>query len=135
MKKFLTAVGVVALLTACGGGGDEGEPADETPVEEPAEEAPAEEAPADDAVEEGEGAEGEEAAGDFDATAARETYEKSCIGCHGGNLEGGAGPALTGTGLTAAEIEDIILNGKGAMPPQNVDPADAANLAKWLETQ
>lgn len=126
MKKFLTAIGVVALLTACGGGDEEAPVDEETPTTE---EAPADETPAD------EEAPADETAGDFDATAARDTYEKSCIGCHGGNLEGGAGPALTGTGLTAAEIEDAILNGIGAMPAQNVDPADAANLAKWLETQ
>lgn len=46
-------------------------------------------------------------------------YEQSCIGCHGGNLEGGpAAPKLFGTGLTAEEIADIAKNGteSGAMP-------------------
>ena len=27
-----------------------------------------------------------------------DTYKSSCIGCHGGNYEGGMGPALTGVG-------------------------------------
>ncbi len=124
MKKFLIAVGLVAVLTACGGKQEPAPPANEAPTNE----APAEEAPAENGA-------GEEATGDVDATAARATYEKSCIGCHGGNLEGVSGPPLTGTGLTAAEIEEIIHNGRGAMPKQNVDPADAANLAKWIESQ
>ncbi|MGM9928162.1 MAG: c-type cytochrome [Bacillus sp. (in: firmicutes)] len=44
-------------------------------------------------------------------------YEQSCVGCHGGNLEGGAAaPKLFGTGLTAEEIADIAVNGVGSMP-------------------
>ncbi|WP_088104260.1 c-type cytochrome [Halalkalibacter urbisdiaboli] len=118
MKKFLLTIGAVFALTACGGGN---EPA---PEEAPVEEAPAEETG------------GEEAAGDVDATAARATYEKSCIGCHGGNLEGGAGPALAGGELSADEIQTVIHKGQGAMPPQtNVSEEEAANLAKWLEIQ
>ncbi len=115
MKKFLLALGLgaVVALTACGGGDEPAPAEEETPAEAPA----------------------EEAAGDFDATAARATYEASCIGCHGGNLEGASGPALEGTGLTAAEIEDIILNGKGAMPAQNLPEDEAANLAAWVEAQ
>ncbi|MBB6452219.1 menaquinol-cytochrome c reductase cytochrome b/c subunit [Salirhabdus euzebyi] len=37
--------------------------------------------------------------------------QQSCINCHGGNLEGGAGPALVGTGLSVDEIKDIAVNG------------------------
>jgi menaquinol-cytochrome c reductase cytochrome b/c subunit len=41
----------------------------------------------------------------------------TCLSCHGGNLEGGAGaPHLTGKGLTVEEIKDIAINGKGSMP-------------------
>ena len=128
MKKFLLALGLgaVVALTACGG-------AEEAPEEEvPAEEAPDDEAeaPAEDAE-----APAEEAAGDFDATAARATYEASCIGCHGGNLEGAMGPALAGGTLTAEEIEDIIHNGQGTMPAQNLPDDEAANLAAWIEAQ
>ncbi len=44
-------------------------------------------------------------------------YEgQGCIGCHGGNLEGASGPALTGTGLSPEEIAKIAVEGKGAMP-------------------
>ena len=41
----------------------------------------------------------------------------SCLSCHGGELQGGAGsPALIDTGLTPDEVKDIAKNGKGAMP-------------------
>ncbi|ADC49161.1 cytochrome c551 [Alkalihalophilus pseudofirmus OF4] len=121
MKKFLLALGAVVALTACGGGDEAAPPVDE---ESPAvDEAPADE-PADDAT-----------AGDYDAESARATYEQSCIACHGGDLQGASGPALVGTGLSAAEIQDIIQNGQGSMPAQNLDDDEAANLAAWLEAQ
>ena len=42
--------------------------------------------------------------------------EKSCIGCHGGDLAGqGTAPALTG-GLDAEKVKDVLINGQGAMP-------------------
>lgn len=41
----------------------------------------------------------------------------SCLSCHGGELQGGAGsPALIDTGLTPDEVKDIAKNGKGSMP-------------------
>src|SRR5690606_5250760 len=44
--------------------------------------------------------------------------EKGCIGCHGGNLEGGpAGKALVDNGLDPEQIADIAKNGQGDMPP------------------
>lgn len=43
--------------------------------------------------------------------------EKTCIGCHGENLEGGsAGKALVDNGLSPEEIADIAKNGTGSMP-------------------
>ncbi|ARK32067.1 c-type cytochrome [Halalkalibacter krulwichiae] len=119
MKKFLLALGLVTALTACGGG-DEAAPAPE--------EAAPEEAPADEAAV-------EEATGDFDATAAREQYEASCISCHGGNLEGAMGPALAGEGHTAEQILNVIQNGQGTMPAINIPAEDAENLARWIESQ
>lgn len=44
-------------------------------------------------------------------------YEQSCLFCHGGNMEGGAGPKLYGTELTVEEIMEIVKNGRGDMPP------------------
>lgn len=43
--------------------------------------------------------------------------QNGCSSCHGDNLAGtAAAPALTGKGLTAEEIADIAVNGKGNMP-------------------
>ncbi|MEB2279789.1 c-type cytochrome [Lysinibacillus xylanilyticus] len=43
---------------------------------------------------------------------------QSCIGCHAADLKGGpAAPKLLGNTLTADEVEDIIHNGRGKMPP------------------
>lgn len=45
-------------------------------------------------------------------------YENSCMGCHGGELEGGpAGPPLIGTEHTVEEIATIAVEGIGDMPP------------------
>ncbi|CAG9619339.1 cytochrome c550 [Sutcliffiella rhizosphaerae] len=67
---------------------------------------------------------------------AEEIYQQgSCIGCHGGNLEGaGAAPALTDVGekLSEEEIKDIIINGQGSMPANQATPKEAEILAEWL---
>lgn len=63
-----------------------------------------------------------------------EVQSKSCISCHGDNLEGGMGPALVGTDLEVDEIEEIIINGKGAMPPGLVEPEHVTEFAEWLKS-
>ncbi|MEW8968264.1 MULTISPECIES: cytochrome c550 [Exiguobacterium] len=62
---------------------------------------------------------------------------KGCTGCHGGNLEGGVGPALTGVGerLSAEEIANIIVNGQGSMPGGLASAEEAEVLATWLLEQ
>ncbi|KGR84983.1 menaquinol-cytochrome c reductase cytochrome b/c subunit [Lysinibacillus odysseyi] len=40
----------------------------------------------------------------------------SCIGCHGGDFEGVSGPTLLGNELTAEEVKEVIINGRGGMP-------------------
>ncbi|MGO4888829.1 c-type cytochrome [Anaerobacillus sp. MEB173] len=128
MKKLLIAMmGAAFILGACGGA-DEPAPADEAPVED---EAPAEETPADEeAPEEGaEGDAGEATAGDYDAAAAEASYG-NCMGCHGPNMEGGAGPALTG--LDYDHILDVIENGATGMPGGLVSGEEAENLAAWI---
>jgi mono/diheme cytochrome c family protein len=72
----------------------------------------------------------------LDTVAAEAVYKQSCISCHGGNLEGGAGPALSKIGATLAEIKIVkqITNGGGIMPPfkATLKDTEIANLAKWL---
>lgn len=49
---------------------------------------------------------------------------QACISCHGDDMQGGTGPALVDTGLTADEINKIIVNGKGDMPPGQFKGSD-----------
>jgi len=114
------------MLGACGAPAEEPAPAEEVP---PAtgEEAPAEEEEAPD----------EAAAGDvtYDVAAAEATYQQSCSACHGGNLQGGMGPALAEGAYTYDEIVTVLAQGKGTMPPNIVTGDEAENLALWLADQ
>ncbi|MFC7442219.1 c-type cytochrome [Laceyella putida] len=68
----------------------------------------------------------------------QDVYLQHCANCHGGNLEGGFGPALKKVGSKYAkdEILHIIQKGKGNMPSQDyVDKKDQATLAEWLSQQ
>lgn len=105
-KLFALLLGTVFVLSACGG----------------------EEAPADEAADTTEGTT-ETASGD-----AEEIFQKSCIGCHGRELEGGAGPKLTEVGAKYSqdEIASIIINGQGGMPKGILNEADAEVVAAWL---
>jgi YVTN family beta-propeller protein len=68
------------------------------------------------------------------AEAGEVLYKASCASCHGDNLEGKAGPALTTIGAQKSnkEILDRIQNGKGMMPGGLVNETDAKILATWL---
>ncbi|MGG0716463.1 cytochrome c550 [Robertmurraya massiliosenegalensis] len=71
---------------------------------------------------------------DLASATPEELYQQSgCVSCHGGNYEGGMGPALTGVGdhLSQEEIQDILTNGKGSMPPGLVQGREA-EMAEWL---
>lgn len=58
--------------------------------------------------------------------------QKSCIGCHGGDLTGGMGPALTG-GLDAEHVKDVVMNGQGQMPAQSqLSEAEAQAVADYI---
>lgn len=65
----------------------------------------------------GEGTE-EQGGGDTTAQSPEELYNSTCFTCHGQNYEGGAGPELAGVGerLSADEIKEVLINGRGAMP-------------------
>ncbi|MCZ2259346.1 cytochrome c550 [Sporosarcina sp. G11-34] len=75
---------------------------------------------------EGEGTEQVEA--DFDP----EVAIGKCIGCHGGELEGGMGPALVGTAMSADDIVTVINEGKGSMPPAIIPAEHAEEMADYI---
>lgn len=119
MKKWLLAVlfGAVLVLGACGGGDNtDKEPADNgnTNTEESAENGAA-----------------------VDTAAGEEIYQANCAMCHGADLSGGAGPELidVGSKYSSDEIKDIVENGKGSMPAQDVSGDDLDALVTWLEEQ
>jgi len=68
-------------------------------------------------------------------SAGRDLAQQSCIGCHGGDLGGGAGPALTGLEgkYSVDEIADIITGGYGSMPAiSNLNDVEADAIAQYL---
>lgn len=73
--------------------------------------------------------------GEYDAGAAEASYQASCIRCHGDQLEGGSGPSLVTNRLAPSEIEDILENGRGFMPPQSLTEEERENVANWLADQ
>ncbi|EGQ27198.1 cytochrome c-553 [Sporosarcina newyorkensis 2681] len=108
-KLLATLFGAALVLGACGGGDDNAadKPAEDTNTNNGAE------------------------TSNVDA---EKVVQTSCVSCHGGNLEGGAGPALDKVGATHSEeeIHDIIINGKGAMPPGIIKGEEADAVAAWL---
>jgi cytochrome c550 len=51
-------------------------------------------------------------------TDAMALYANNCSRCHGSFGAGmGINPPLQGSGLTIDEIKEVIINGRGAMPP------------------
>lgn len=110
MKWGIVGLLTFSLVTGCGGGG----------------------------TDESQGDSGDSGAAETataDGAAAEEIYNNNCMGCHGGNLEGGAGPALDTIGATLSkdDIADVIKNGKGQMPAQKqLSDDDVDTLAEWL---
>ncbi len=79
--------------------------------------------------------EGEHGGETAEAATPEELYAASCLGCHGDQLQGVVGPALThiGKDYDAEAIKSVILNGQGTMPPQGQLSAEQASaLAEWL---
>lgn len=131
---MLSVFALALVLVACGGGDDADtdtdtgaddatEQTDDGAVTEP-----------DEGTDEGsEGDAGGETAS-VDVEAAEASYQQSCSSCHGGNLEGGGGPALDAIGATLSEDEilDAIENGRPGMPPGMLQGDEAQNVAAWL---
>jgi menaquinol-cytochrome c reductase cytochrome b/c subunit len=59
----------------------------------------------------------------------------ACIACHGGDLTGvGANPMLLGNELTADEVKEVIVNGRGGMPAGQFagTEEELTTLAEWI---
>jgi mono/diheme cytochrome c family protein len=71
-----------------------------------------------------------------DAAAAEALYKNNCMGCHGGNLEGGTFPALNkvGSKMDRQAIYNRISKGASPMPAykDQLKPEEINNLAGWL---
>ncbi|MBP1932204.1 c-type cytochrome [Ammoniphilus resinae] len=68
---------------------------------------------------------------------AQTAYSQSCAACHAADLSGAVGPALYNVGekYYPEEIADIIINGRGGMPPGMASDEDAYVLGQWLVEQ
>lgn len=74
---------------------------------------------------------------DFTITG-KDLYEQNCANCHGGDGKLGNSGAfdLTKTALTRAEIEEVILEGRKAMPPFQeliANPTHLDSLVNYVE--
>jgi mono/diheme cytochrome c family protein len=65
--------------------------------------------------------------------AGSELYAGLCTTCHGAAGEGGVGPALAGSDVTAGEISPVIAGGAGAMPAfgSSLDDTDLAAVVAF----
>lgn len=62
-----------------------------------------------------------------------EVANTSCINCHGGDLTGQLGPDLHKLSVTEEELVEILIKGKGAMPPGTA-PDHEEDVAAYLMT-
>ncbi|SEN95584.1 cytochrome c551/cytochrome c550 [Mesobacillus persicus] len=61
-------------------------------------------------------------------------YEQACLACHGSNLQGAAGPAVTNMAskFTAEEVKTLIMDGVGMMPGDTLTEEQADIVTEWL---
>jgi len=81
----------------------------------------------------GEGEDGEKSE-EQATTDPEKIYEQNCLSCHGSDLSGQVGPSLETIGdkLSEDEIADIIKNGKGSMPAQQLGDEQVSAITSWL---
>lgn len=121
MKKkllaFLMGSALVFSLAACGGGDDEAADTGDTADNGTATET-----------------ENETASG----VDAEKIYEQKCSACHGadptqaGTVASDVVISEVGKNLSADEIKDVITNGKGAMPAQNLSDEELDAVVTWI---
>jgi cytochrome c550 len=67
-----------------------------------------------------------------DVARGERVFASACAGCHGAAGEGGTGPVLAGSGLTADEITTRIREGGGVMPAGIVTGQDEADAVAYV---
>lgn len=67
-----------------------------------------------------------------DAAAGEQVFARSCAVCHGPQAEGGVGPRLAGSGLTAEAVAGVVAAGRGIMPAGIVSGPEAADVAAYV---
>jgi cytochrome c550 len=67
-----------------------------------------------------------------DAARGEGVFGSKCAGCHGPSGEGGTGPVLDGSGLTADEVTVRIREGAGIMPAGLVTGQDEADVVAYV---
>jgi mono/diheme cytochrome c family protein len=69
-----------------------------------------------------------------DAAAGKTVFAATCTGCHmaDGTADGGVGPKLAGSGLTADVIKNQVINGGGPMPGGLVSGTDLDNVVAYV---
>jgi cytochrome c551/c552 len=80
----------------------------------------------------GGGGEGE---GAGDAAAGEMVFvSNGCAGCHleNGNAAGGIGPQLANAGLSEDGVQNIIINGRGAMPAGLASGEELDDVTAWV---
>ncbi|MFD3447702.1 cytochrome c550 [Microbacteriaceae bacterium 4G12] len=68
------------------------------------------------------------------ASKPEDIVKQTCTSCHGEQLQGGIGPNLQSIGakLQKDDIKNVIVNGKGNMPPGLLPADQASKVADWL---
>ena len=65
-------------------------------------------------------------------------YAQNCLPCHGPQGSGGVGPKLAGSWILAdaPRYWDVVLNGRGGMPPwgTTLSGQEIADIQSWLQT-
>lgn len=134
LKKYLMAGGLslVLVLGACGGDTEEtDDSADDAATEESStEEESTTEESSDEGAEDTEESDDSASTSDVDAEG---VAQSSCASCHGGDFQGGMGPALEGTSLSEEEFTDVVRNGRGSMPDFSEDQVSEEELTAMYD--
>jgi mono/diheme cytochrome c family protein len=69
-----------------------------------------------------------------DAARGQTLYQDNCSSCHGSAGEGGVGPALAGSGLSAAQVRAKIDAGGGTMPAGLVSGQDEDDVIAYVDS-